>query len=128
MKKKKIKKINCFVYLAVDADERTVEAKEMKQLRYIKEYAAAHNIHIVKVYHKDILGQTVVNGHFRNMLQRLENKEADGILLANMGAISVGLADAYYKVGLVVASGGQIITVDEGNLSLNIKTLGGIAV
>ena len=128
MRKKKMKKINCFVYLAVDADERTVEAKEMKQLRYIKEYAAAHNIHIVKVYHKDILGQTVVNGHFRNMLQRLENKEADGILLANMGAISVGLADAYYKVGLVVASGGQIITVDEGNLSLNIKTLGGIAV
>lgn len=128
MKKKKMKKINCFVYLAVDADERTVEKKEMKQLRYIKEYAAAHNIHIVKVYHKDMLGQTVVNGHFRNMLQKLENKEADGILIANMGAISVGLADAYYKVGLVVASGGQIITVDEGNLSLNIKTLGGIAV
>lgn len=128
MRKKKIKKINCFVYLAVDADERTVEAKEMKQLRYIKEYAAAHNIHIVKVYHKDMLGQTVVNGHFRNMLQKLENKEADGILIANMGAISVGLADAYYKVGLVVASGGQMITVDEGNLSLNIKALGGIAV
>lgn len=128
MRKKKMKKINCFVYLAVDAEESTVEAKEMKQLRYIKEYAAAHNIHIVKVYHRDVLGQTVVNGHFRNMLQKLENKEADGILLANMGAISVGLADAYYKVGLVVASGGQMITVDEGNLSLNIKALGGIAV
>lgn len=128
MRKKKMKKINCFVYLAVDADERTVEMKEMRQLRYIKEYAAAHNIHIVKVYHRDVLGQTVVNGHFRNMLQKLKNKEADGILIANMGAISVGLADAYYKVGLVVASGGQMITVDEGNLSLNIKALGGIAV
>lgn len=128
MRKKKMKKINCFVYLAVDADERTVEAKEIKQLRYIKEYAAAHNIHTVKVYHKDMLGQTVVNGHFRNMLQKLENKEADRILIANMGAISVGLADAYYKVGLVVASGGQMITVDEGNLSLNIKALGGVAV
>ena len=33
-----------------DADERTVEAKEMKQLRYIKEYAAAHNIHNVKEF------------------------------------------------------------------------------
>lgn len=62
------------------------------------------------------------------MLQKLENKEADGILLANMGTISVSLADAYYKVGLVVASGGQMITVDEDNLSLNIKSLGGIAV
>ena len=128
MSKKKTKRINCFVYLATDADECTVEMKEKKQLRYIKEYAAAHNIHIVKVYHKDVLGQTVVNGHFRNILKKLENREADGILLANMGVISVGLADAYYTVGLVVASGGQMITVDEGNLSLNIKTLGGIAV
>lgn len=65
---------------------------------------------------------------FRNILKKLENKEADGILLANMGVISVGLADAYYKVGLVAASGGQVITVDEGNLSLNIKALGGIVV
>lgn len=128
MSKKKIKKIKCFVYLATDADERTVEMKEKKQLRYIMEYAAVHSIRIVKVYHKDVMGQMVVNGHFRNMLQRLEKNEADGILIANMGAISVGLADAYYKVGLVVASGGQMITVDEGNLSLNIKALGGIAV
>ena len=126
MSKKKEKRINCFVYLAVEADEQSVEMKEKKQLRYIKEYAVAHNIHIVKVYHRDVLGRYDVNSHFKCMLQKIANQEADGILLANMGAISKSIADAYYKVGLVISSGGQMITVDEGKLSMNIKELGGI--
>jgi hypothetical protein len=48
--------------------------------------------------------------------------------LANIGTISVSLADAYHKVGLIIAAGGQMITVDEGKLSLNIKALGGLAI
>ncbi len=126
MSKKKEKKINCLVYLSVDADERSVETKEKKQLKYIKEYAAAHNINIVGIYHRDVLGRYDIERHFKGMLHQLKNHEADGILLANMAAISTGIPDAYYKTGLVIASGGQMITVDEGSLSMNIKGLGGI--
>jgi DNA invertase Pin-like site-specific DNA recombinase len=128
MGKKKEKRVNCFVYLATNADEQKVEMQEKKQLRYIREYAAAHNIRIVKVYHKDILSQNEVNRHFKTMLKKIANKEAEGLLLANIGTISVSLADAYHKVGLIIAAGGQMITVDEGKLSLNIKALGGLAI
>lgn len=119
--KKKGRKLRCFVYLSTKADERTVEEKEKKQLRYIREYAKAHNIEIVKIFRRGILGQYEVNRHFNALLAKLSDKEADGILLANMGCISAGEVDAYCKVGKVHAVGGQIVTVDEGNLDLNIK-------
>ncbi len=125
--KKNDKKIRCFVYLSVDADMRTTEMKEKKQLKYIKEYAKAHNCEIVKIYHKDVLGQGDVNRHFLHMVSRIRNKDAEGIVIANMGAISTGVADAYHKVGLVVEAGGQIITVDEGNLNLHLQQLGGLS-
>ncbi len=119
--KKKGRKLRCFVYLSTNADERTVEEKEKKQLRYIREYAKAHNIEIVRIYRRGILGQYEVNRHFNALLAKLSDKEADGILLANMGCISAGEVDAYCKVGKVHAAEGQIVTVDEGNLDLNIK-------
>lgn len=52
--KKKGKRLRCFVYLSTQAEERTVEEKEKKQLRYIREYAKAHNIEIVKIYRRCI--------------------------------------------------------------------------
>lgn len=121
---KKREKLRCFVYLSTQAEERTVEEKEKKQLRYIREYAKAHNIEIVKVYRRGILGQYEVNRHFNALLAKLHNGEADGILLANMGTVSTDEIDAYCKVGKVHAVGGQIMTVDEGNLDLKIKMAG----
>lgn len=122
--KKKGKRLRCLVYLSTQAEERTVEEKEKKQLRYIREYAKAHNIEIVKIYRRGILGQYEVNRHFNALLAKLHDGEADGILLANMGTVSTDEIDAYCKVGKVHAAGGQIVTVDEGNLDLKIKTAG----
>lgn len=45
--------------------------KEKKQLRYIREYAKAHNIEIVKIYRRGILGQYEVNRHFNALLEKL---------------------------------------------------------
>lgn len=64
MKKKREKPINCFVYLSTEGDINGVEAREIKQLRYIRKYAKAHNIIIRKVFHRDVLGQYDVNIHF----------------------------------------------------------------
>ena len=121
MSKKRRKPLGCFVYLSTQADERMVDEKERKQLRYIREYAKAHNIQIVKVFRRGILGQNEVNRHFTALVSKIHRGEAEGILLANMGAVSKDEVDADSKVGKVHAAGGQIVTVDEGFLDLKIK-------
>ena len=127
MGRKKEKESRCIVYLSTDGDINSASVKEKKQLRYIKEYAKAHNISVKAIYHRDILGQYDVNRHFMGIVRRIQNKEADGILLANMGSISTCLEDAYNKIGIMAAAGGYVVTVDEGKLSLPIKMLGGLA-
>ena len=56
--------VRCIAYLSVFNHDRYVESYEKKQLKKIKESAVAHNIEIVKVFHKDVLGQGDVNEHF----------------------------------------------------------------
>lgn len=124
MSKKRRKKLRCFVYLSTQAEEWLVEEKERKQLRYIREYAKAHNIEIIKVFRKGALGQHEVNRHFNALLVKIRNGEAEGLLLASMGAVSLDEVDAYRKVGMIHAAGGQMVTVDEGFLDLKIKMAG----
>ena len=127
-KQKKIEKpIRCYVYLSTNGDIRTSEFKEKKQLRYINDYAKAHNITVSKILHRGILGVNPANKQFDMIVESIRKKEVDGVLVANMGAISTSIGDAYSKVAKVIIAGGQMITVDEGNLNLNIKKLGGIA-
>ena len=127
-KHKKIEKpIRCYVYLSTNGDMRTSEFKEKKQLRYINDYAKAHNIKVSKILHRGILGVHSTNKQFDMIVESIRKKEVDGVLVANMGAISTSIGDAYSKVAKVIIAGGQMITVDEGNLNLNIKRLGGIA-
>lgn len=124
MKKKRVKSVephlNCIAYLSTTGDINKVEFREKKQLRYIKEYAAAHNITITKVMHRDVLGQQDVNYHYKKMIELIYAGQIDGIMLANMHCISTSKADAYYKVGLVDEAGGTIVTVDEGRLKLKL--------
>ena len=61
------------------------------------------------------------------LTRRIKNREAEGLLLANMGSISTSIRDAYDKVGIINSVGGVIITVDEGRLTLPIKMIGGLA-
>lgn len=126
-KRRAKKNIRCIVYLATVADEDTVDRKEQKQLRYIREYAKAHQLQIVKVFHRSVLGQMDTNRHYQNIVRRIQNGEAEAILLANMGMISQSLPDAYGKVGQMLEAGGRVITVDEGELKLNLAPIGGLA-
>ncbi|SCP98601.1 hypothetical protein [Anaerobium acetethylicum] len=121
-KKKLIKeKITCVAYLSTDGDLYSASNREAKQLRYIKEYANAHNIEIVKIMHRDILGQADVNRHFEVMVEMVRRGKVQGIILSNMLAVSTGVPDAYYKVGKVRAASGYMVTVDEGILGMVIK-------
>lgn len=118
--KDKEQHISCIVYLSSDGDMRFAEQREMRQLRYIKEYAKAHNIDIAMVLHRDVMGQVVINHHFEGMVSMIRQGVADGILVANMSAISSSIPDAFAKVGKVYAVGGQMVTVDEGRLGMNV--------
>ena len=120
-KKIKEKRLRCIAYLSTTGDFENVDRRERNQLKYIQEYARAHNVEIVKIFHRNVLGQRDVNRHLDYMIRLIREKKADGIILANMLAISRDIPDAYYKVGKVKAAGGHIVTVDEGRLSLYIK-------
>lgn len=121
MGRNKEKEMRAIVYLSVNGDVDTVDWKERKQLKYIQEYAKAHNIKIVKIMHRSILGESVMNNHFNKMVSLINRKEADAILVSKMTVIAADLEDAYRKIGKVIRIGGHLITVDEGDLRLSLK-------
>ena len=73
MSKKEIKPVRCIAYLSVFGHDRYVENYEKKQLKKIQEYAQAHNIEIIKVYHNDLLCQGDLNEHFAGIVRRIED-------------------------------------------------------
>ena len=117
MAKKKKKQIeepkNCFM------------EREKNQYRYIMEYANAHNIHIVKVFHRDVAAQSVIDQHFAHMVELVRRGQADGIIVAAMMCISKDIPDAFKKVGQLKVAGGVMVSVDdEDDLDMGIKEAG----
>ena len=115
--------LNCVVYLSTTGDLNCAEKREEKQLRYIRDYANSHNINIKKKMHRDVMGQKVVNEHWDKMVDMVERGVVDGIIVINMEAVSSSIPDAFYKIGKVYEAGGVVVTVDEGRLSMPIRTL-----
>lgn len=123
-KNKKEKKLRCIVYLVTKGSLNKTMEKEKKQLRCITEYAKAHNIEMIGIYHSSGMGQYEVNRQFDQLVRMVEMKQADGILIKNMQAVSLNVTDAYFKIGKVRNAGGCIVTVDEGELHFKF-TMGG---
>lgn len=121
MRNRKEKPLHAVVYLSAKGKEKTIEQKEKKQLKYIREYAKAHNIQIVKIMHRSIMGNYVVNTHFQKMVNMIGKKEVEIILVSKISGIATDLEDAYRKIGKVIQSGGYIVTVDEGEMKLPIQ-------
>ena len=67
------------------------------------------------------LGQGDCNQQFEKITHLIRQRRVEGVIVANVMAISTDIPDAYYKVGKVKAAGGVIITVDEGELGMNVK-------
>ena len=104
----------CIAYLSVEADLNVVDRLEDKQLKYIKEYAKAHNIKVVGVMRRNVFR------NFKQIALLIGKKRVQGVIVAGMQYVSSDIEDAYSKIGMVKAAGGQFITVDEGNLGMNI--------
>lgn len=120
-RKKKEPAVEVIAYLSTDGPLWEIEKREKKQERYIREYANAHNIEIVGVMHRNGLGQGDCNRQIEKIAELIRQKRVEGVIVANMMAISLDIPDAYYKVGKIKAAGGVIITVDEGSLGMNVK-------
>ena len=99
------------------------EMKENRQLRYINEYADVHGLIPMKIVRRGCFGPAVRNKLFQDCLYLMKQGKVSALLVANMDAISSGLADAYRKVGMVQEQGCRIISVDEGELRLDIKSV-----
>ena len=99
------------------------EKREEKQERYIRNFVKNQDIEIVGVVRRNGLGQADLNRQFDKITQLIRQKRAEGVIVVNMMAISTDIPDAYYKVGKIIDAGGIIMTVDEGNLGMSVKTL-----
>ena len=109
------KPIKCIVFLSSDEeqDEYMAKKKEDKQLNRINEFAKRNNLLPVRIFRRGIMGTGVRNRLFYNAIAYMKAGKADAIVAVNMDAISSGVADAYFKVGLVREHGFRMITVDE---------------
>ncbi|SFQ09969.1 hypothetical protein SAMN02910358_00752 [Lachnospiraceae bacterium XBB1006] len=119
-KRRKEPRIECIAYLSATGSLDKILRLEDKQEQYIRTYANAHNIDIVGVVRRHGMGMQQVNNQLLQIRDLIRTERAEGIIVANMKVISSGVADAYYKVGLIRAAGGEFVTVDEGRLGMNL--------
>jgi DNA invertase Pin-like site-specific DNA recombinase len=107
--------LRCIVFLSSDEehDEYAAERKENKQLNRINEFAKRNNLVPMKIVRRGIMGTRIRNEFFYRAIAYMKAGKADAIVAVNLDAISSGVADAYYKIGLVKENGFRLITVDE---------------
>ena len=119
--RKKIRKMDCIEYLSVQAPLEKVNMLEDKQSRYIHDFAKRSEFHIVGKMRRNGFSQRDVDRQWMQIVNMIRKKQISGVVVANMAAVSSSLADAYYKVGLIIEAGGVVATVDEGRLDMHIK-------
>ena len=119
--RRKIKKLDCIEYLSVQAPLEKVNMLEDKQSRYIHDFAKRSEFHIVGKIRRNGFSQRDVDRQWMQIVNVIRKKQISGVVVANMAAVSSSLADAYYKVGLIIEAGGVVATVDEGRLDMHIK-------
>ena len=119
--RRKIKKLDCIEYLSVQAPLDKVDMLEDKQSRYIHDFAKKSEFHIVGKIRRNGFSQRDVDRQWMQIVNMIRKKQISGVVVANMAAVSSSLADAYYKVGLIIEAGGVVATVDEGRLDMHIK-------
>lgn len=119
--RKKIRKMDCIEYLSVQAPLEKVNMLEDKQSRYMHDFVKRSEFHIVGKIRRNGFSQRDVDRQWMQIVNMIRKKQISGVVVANMAAVSSSLADAYYKVGLIIEAGGVVATVDEGRLDMHIK-------
>lgn len=118
---KKRKIYDCIEYLSVEAPLEKVDYLEDKQSKYIREYVKNKEYSIVGTERRHGFSQGDVNRQWAAIVRLIKAKRVDGVVVANIAAVSDSVPDAFYKVGQIIDAGGIIVTVDEGRLDMNIR-------
>ena len=105
-----IQPIKCVVMLSSDEEHDYIaaEKKENKQLKRIMEFADNNNLIPMKVFRRGIFGR-----RFYRTIRYMRAGKADALIVANLDAISDGIADSYLKIGVVREAGFRLFSVDE---------------
>lgn len=122
--RRKNRKIDFIEYLSVQAPLEKVSMLEDKQSRYIHDFVRKSNYCIVGKIRRNGFSQRDVDSQWAMIVKMIRKKQIEGVIVANMAAVSRNVADAYYKVGQIVEAGGIVVTVDEGRLMMGIKEVG----
>ena len=115
--RRKVKKMDCIEYLSVQAPLEKVNMLEDKQSKYIHEFVKRKEYSIVGKMRRNGFSQRDVDRQWNQIVNMIRKKQISGVVVA----ISSSVADAYFKVGLVIEAGGIVVTVDEGRLDMHIK-------
>ena len=125
--RRKIKKMDCIEYLSVQAPLEKVNMLEDKQSKYIHEFVKRKEYSIVGKIRRNGFSQRDVDRQWNQIVNMIRKKQISGIVVANMAAISSSVADAYFKVGLVIEAGGIVGDIVLGQHLAHIGAAGGVA-
>ena len=120
MRRKK-KTIECIEYLSVYAPLDKVDRLEDKQSKYIHEYVKNKEYMIVGTERRHGFSQNDIDRQWQQIVNKIRKKQVDGVIVANMRAVTDNFVDAAKKIAQVQSAGGIVITVDDGQLSLNLR-------
>lgn len=65
--------------------------------------------------------QNDVDRQWHQIVDKIRKKQVDGVIVANMSAITDNLIDAFIKIAQVQDAGGIIVTVDDGRLAMQLR-------
>ena len=120
MRRKK-KTVECIEYLSVSAPLDKVDRLEDKQSKYIHEYVKNKEYMIVGTERRHGFSQKDVDRQWQQIVNKIRKKQVDGVIVANMRVLADNLIDAFIKIAQIQSAGGIIVTVDDGQLSLNLR-------
>lgn len=110
-----VQPIKCVVMLSSDEEHDCIvaEKKENKQLNRIMEFADNNNLIPMKIFRRGIFGRRLRNEVFYKAVRYMRTGNADALVVTNLDAISDGIADSYFKIGIVREAGFRLFSVDE---------------
>jgi hypothetical protein len=119
--RRKRKTIECIEYLSVEAPLDKVDYLEDRQSKYIREYVRNKEYLVVGTERRHGFSRRDVDRQWRQIANKVRKKQVDGVIVANMRAVTDSMVDAFIKVAQIQEAGGIVVTVDDGRLEMNIR-------
>jgi fructose-1,6-bisphosphatase/inositol monophosphatase family enzyme len=119
--RRKRKTIECIEYLSVEAPLEKVDYLEDKQSKYIREYVRNKEYLVVGTERRHGFSRRDVDRQRMQIVNKVRKKQVDGVIVANMRAVTDSMVDAFIKVAQIQEAGGIVVTVDDGRLEMNIR-------